>query len=45
MSRNIVLKWDQLKFCNNIYLTSNNIIKDYHIDKLLNSADGNGTAF
>ena len=39
---NIILKWGQPKLYDNIYLTSNNIIRDYHIEKLFNSADGKG---
>ena len=30
------------KLYDNIYLTSNSIIRDYHIETLFNSADGKG---
>ena len=42
MPHNIILKLGQPKFNYTIYLTSNTIIKDYHIEKLLNSADDKG---
>ena len=39
MPNNIILKWSLPKFYDNIYLRSNNIIKEYHIEKLFNPAD------
>ena len=39
MSSNIILKWGQPKFYDNIYFTTNNIIEYYHIEKLFNPAD------
>ena len=42
MPYNISLKCGQPKLYDNIYLTSNNILRDYHIEKLFNSADGKG---
>ena len=39
------MKWGQPRFYENQLFTSNISINDFHINKLLNSADGHGLRF
>ena len=40
MPNNIIMNWGQSKFNENELFTSNISIRDFHINKLFNSADG-----
>ena len=45
MPNNIIMKWGQPRYYENELFTSNISIRDFHIDKLFNSADGRGLKF
>ena len=45
MPNNIIMKWGQPRFYENELFISNISIKDVHINKLFNSADGRGLRF